>query len=116
MSNTSDVSQLKSNMTVCLLTLTGERVMRLDFGTPWHLIDYTKPEEHLKNDIRMMIGKSLYKNVRGVQINNIDVLLDPTSNNNFFAKIEIKFVNPFDVSSEETLSVGTTVGYYVFCR
>ncbi len=105
--NTDDITQIKADLLILLMTRPGERVMELNFGTPLHRLNFNQPMELLVEEARQMIALTIKRWEKRIQVTNVGVVfmqradLKPGVDIN----IQVSFIDPITLQEEHMLTL-----------
>lgn len=103
--NGTDIDQIKANFLTIIMTKPGERVMEPFFGTPLHMLDFTKPLELVEEDCRQMIAKTLKIWEKRFPVTALEVKILSGDIN-----ITVNFIDPLNLQEEHVLTLQMPIG------
>jgi hypothetical protein len=105
----SDMSQVKSDMAAIILTEPGERIFVPHFGCGLSKINLNAPAEITIAEVRKKVATALKKWESRVQVH--DIVVDfGESDDKLIIKINVLFIDPFNISNVESLIVYKSLG------
>lgn len=102
-----DISQIKADMLTILMTRPGERIMELQFGTPFNTLNLGQPMELMVEEARQMIATALKIWEKRVQVTSVDVLFVDRADlkAGYDINIQVSFIDPVNLQEEHLLTL-----------
>ena len=106
-----DITQIKADMLILLMTKPTERIMELGFGTPLNKLNLSQPMELLIEQARQIIAEALKNWEKRVQVTNVQVAFVPKNDSELDINIQVSFIDPINLQQEHMLTLQTPLNY-----
>ena len=105
-----DIGQIKADMAAVILTEPGDRIFLPFFGTGLASVNLNSPREVVTGELRLKIATAIKKWEKRVQVHDIIVDLASTDEDKVIIKINVLFLDPYNVNNLESLVVYKSFG------